>query len=299
MSVKTPEEYRERIVSLDGLPSLPSVAAEILALRREDKLSISQMLPTIEKDPPLALKILKMANSAYYARRYKIDNLKQAIITIGLNDLTYLVLSFSIIKSFIIEGDETYWINWSDFWRHSVATAHISQSLVKTWNLQLITNPYAMGLLHDVGKLVMFKLDPALFMDTIKHIEENNVSSVEAESVIFGITHEQAGQWLSEKWMMPDSIQASVAYHHDAAKCSDSDMRNLVALIQVSEILCNTYQPNIVDLSTNDSLESLGGWDILKSHLDNERPSSKTEIWNLVSDEVANIDSVLSVLHGN
>ncbi|MFQ6614672.1 MAG: hypothetical protein ACE5D1_07505, partial [Fidelibacterota bacterium] len=80
--------------------------------------------------------------------------------------------------------------------------------------------------------------------------------------------------------------------------CSDPGLRYLVALIQISENLCNTYQPNIVDLSTGDALDSLGGWDILAPHFAGERPASKTDIWNLVSDEVATIDSLLSIIQG-
>ncbi|RMF06380.1 MAG: HDOD domain-containing protein [Candidatus Neomarinimicrobiota bacterium] len=298
MSVFTPDDYRQRIQELDGLPSLPSVAAEILALRREDKLSINQMLPTIEKDPPLAMKILKMANSAFYARRYKVDNLKQAIVTIGLNDLTYLVLSFSIIKSFVIEGDETYWINWSDFWRHSVASAHVAQYLARNWRLPLHSNPYAMGLLHDVGKLVLFRLDQGRFMKTLSDIREQKLSSIEAERNHFGITHQEAGLWLSEKWMMPESIQQAMGFHHQPVACTAEGVRDLVALIQITDAVCNEYQPNLVDLALDGAMEDLQGWQILQPELENPDQTSMEEVWGMVVGELPQIDSVLALVKG-
>ncbi len=299
MNPISPDEYRQMIANLEGLPSLPSVAAEILSLRREDKLSVSQMLPTIEKDPPLALKILKMANSAFYGQHYKVDNLKQAIVTIGLNDLTYLVLSFSIIKSFVIEGDQTYWINWTDFWHHSVSAAHISRSLAKSWNLKLSSDPYAMGLLHDIGKLVLFRLDPKRFMDTVNTIRDSEESTIDIEMDHFGITHCQAGVWLAEKWMMPKSIQATIEYHHNPVDCPDSEYRELIGLVRITDQICNTHLPNIVKSNQDSPLESLQVWGLIHPDWGEGNAMTDGAIWEQVSDEIPNINSVLSIIKGN
>ncbi len=296
MTEHSQEYYHQKISTLEGLPSLPSVAAEILALKREDKLSINQMLPTIERDPPLALKLLKMANSAYYGRRYKVDSLKQAIVTIGLNDLTYLVLSFSIIKSFIMDGGQTFWIDWTQYWRHSIACAFFSQAIAKKWNLSLPANPYTMGLLHDIGKLVLFRLDQRLFMRSLEMIKKEGVSSIEAENELFGIDHTIAGKWLTETWDMPATIQAAIGYHHSPNQCPNPEFQPLVALVQITDGLCNLHQPNIVDLRSKLPIMEFDGWDILQPDLPVDEEEAADHLWSHVSGELPHIDSVLNML---
>jgi len=60
------DQLREQVLTLTKLPTLPVIAMEILQITRDDQLSIRQLLPIIEKDPPVALQVLKVANSAFY-----------------------------------------------------------------------------------------------------------------------------------------------------------------------------------------------------------------------------------------
>ena len=93
------EEYHRQVLTLVNLPTLPIIATEIIRATREDRVSVNQILPILEKDPPLAMKVLKMANSAYYGIRERVTSLRHAVVIIGLEQLTGLALSFSVIKS--------------------------------------------------------------------------------------------------------------------------------------------------------------------------------------------------------
>ncbi len=66
MKHKPQEYYKDQVYSLTNLPTLPVIAAELIRVTRKNALSVNQIIPIIERDPPLAMKVLKVANSAYY-----------------------------------------------------------------------------------------------------------------------------------------------------------------------------------------------------------------------------------------
>lgn len=229
--------YREKISSLSNLPTLPGIASEIVQATRSDDLSVNQLLPIIEKDPPLAIKVLKVANSAYYTSTEDVLTLQQAVVRIGMKELNQLAISFSILKAFSFDEQNTS-LNWKCFWEHSAACGHIAELLDKKLDLRISENPYSLGLLHDIGKLVLHRLDSNRYIEAVEHSQENNLNSLEGERDIFGITHEDAGRWIAEKWKLPKALTHSIGSHHHPSHDNEG-YRDSVALIQIADFVSN------------------------------------------------------------
>ena len=51
------------------LPSLPAVALEVVRLSKQEWVALDDLAQVISRDPALALKLLKLANSPLYLRR--------------------------------------------------------------------------------------------------------------------------------------------------------------------------------------------------------------------------------------
>jgi HD-like signal output (HDOD) protein len=169
------DEYRQKVFALINLPTLPVIATEILRIIHEDKLSVNQMLPIIERDPPLAMKILKFANSSYYGLQEKVRSLRHAMVVIGMRQLSELSMAFSVLKNFRSRRWSAN-LPWKSFWEHSAACGHIAQLLVEMLNIRVVNSPYSLGLLHDIGKLVMYRVNSwNILMPTILPLERNNV----------------------------------------------------------------------------------------------------------------------------
>ena len=232
-----PEFYEEQVHSLTNLPTLPAIATEILQIVRQDKFSAFQLCPLIEKDPPLAMKVLKMANSSYYGFRDKVESLGRAIVIIGMKELSQLVMGFSVIKAFGTSNKDT--LRWKKFWEHSAACGHVAELLNIQLSTSIPSSCYTLGLLHDVGKLTLHKIDPKNFYEALEIAHLEGCDLLEAEKNIIGVTHAQVGKWITKKWQLPEAIIYAAGYHHHPNDVQDEKYRVSTALIQLSDIITN------------------------------------------------------------
>ncbi len=262
--IKHPADfYKEKVFSLTNLPTLPVIATEILRVTREDKMSINQMLPIIEKDPPLAMKVLKIANSAYYGMRSKVKSLGHAVVVIGLQQLSNISISFSVLQNLYDDASSRH-ISWKKYWHHCIATGYVTQLLYDELGIFSKDNPYTFGLLHDIGKLVSFKIDPEKFSKALALAKLENCSHNEAEMKVIGVSHSSIGQWITEKWGMAEFLINVVAYHHYPEDIEDPKIRTACSIVQVSDIICNNIN---LDFGIKNDLsdgENCAGWKYLK-----------------------------------
>ncbi|MCF7801467.1 MAG: HDOD domain-containing protein [Candidatus Marinimicrobia bacterium] len=259
------DAYRDRIDQLQNLPTVPVIATQLLEIISEDKASVKQLLPIIEKDPSLALKILHVANSAYYGLFKNIDSLRQAVVLIGLTDLYNLVLGFSVIKSFNQQVENSKWVDWNEFWGHSVTAGSIAQLIKTEFRLPMLGNPYALGLLHDIGKLVLFQIARPEYMETLKIQEEQNRSSSDVEMEIMGIDHSLVGSWLAERWQLPESVVETMATHHKATP-EDSEYLGIVALITIADHLSHRLEKGFISHFSDVTDAVTNAWNRLCIH---------------------------------
>lgn len=260
---RTPEYYRDQVFALTSLPTLPMIATEILRASREDNLSVNQLLPIIEKDPPLAMKVLKIANSAYYGLKKDVKSVRHAIVIIGMRELSNIAISFSVIKNLSRDiGDSN--ISWKQFWKHSVACGYVAQLIVEELEIFTKTNIYTLGLLHDVGKLALYRIDPEAYFESHEFARNSQCSSFEAEQEVFGVTHSDVGMWLAEKWKMSEEVINAIGHHHHPDKVSEYSFRICTSLVQVADRVCNFRSMSFGTEYESSIPQSEEGWKFLQ-----------------------------------
>lgn len=296
MNAKKPADYyRDKVYSLTNLPTVPVIATEILKITRQDNYSVGQLLPIIEKDPPLALKILQIVNSAYYGMRYKVDSLQQAIVIIGMKELSHLVLGFSVIKIFKSNSQVDQMLEWQKLWEHSATCGHVAQLLVNMLNIQIKTSPYSLGLLHDVGKLVLFRLEPEQYLKTIQYAHENHISAREAEMEMFGVDHGQTGRWLAEKWDLPETIADTIGFHHNPELVDDPERQLYCSLIQLANLVCNLKSVKFGGDYVQSIPRDEAGWKILQDRYSDLRNLDFERFVMSIDDEFENIQKMVEL----
>ncbi len=140
--------------AMKELPVIPDVAMKIVGMAEENMdLSFGQLEDLIKLDPVLSAKILKVANSALYARQREITSLKMAISLIGFKTIKSLVLLISASNLFSKYRKTQFY---RMFWRHSLYSAFTSKRLTllsstKDWAEQL----FLTGLFHDIGQIAL------------------------------------------------------------------------------------------------------------------------------------------------
>src|SRR5579863_1023353 len=93
------QQLLNQIRKCDGLPTLPSIAVQVVELVRDPRSEIPQLARLISKDPALASKILRTANSSIYCLPRKVSKLTRALSLLGLQTVRVLVLGFSLVRN--------------------------------------------------------------------------------------------------------------------------------------------------------------------------------------------------------
>jgi HD-like signal output (HDOD) protein len=93
-----------RILSSDQLPTLPSVAARLLELRRDPNSELKDFIAALRLDPAISAKLLKLANSSHYGVRTPVATIDRAIPLLGTTVVTSMALGFYLSDAAIGTG---------------------------------------------------------------------------------------------------------------------------------------------------------------------------------------------------
>ncbi len=206
--------FLERAMHEAGeLASLPQTFAEVLRVLRDERSSADQLARVLMKDPPLTAKVLRMANSPIYGTGQKIGSMIQAIRVLGDRQVTALALSTTVY-------DMTQdWLSSLDrmrFWRHALETAIASRMIGESLGRKSTEELFLAGLLHDLGLLVLEKMEPKEFARIWNEAGKEG-GFVGMEYQLWGTTHAEIGGYLLRKWYLPEGICQPVDQHHNGA----------------------------------------------------------------------------------
>lgn len=235
--------FLESIAETQELVSLPTVATKVLSLLEKDDADVRSIAQHVESDASIAMKILRLANSPMFALRSPVSSINQAILTIGLNRVTNIVLGVSIFSKFVYLSRSSAAQFVDKFWAHSAATAAVSKAITVKLKKNFQDAEFIGGLIHDIGKLAMLQYDANSFTDVLKLIDEQDTADIEAEVKIYGATHSQAGEVIARMWKLPDSLQAIVAFHDNPGVAGDH--KGVASVVRLADILCEQWGAGI------------------------------------------------------
>jgi len=212
-SLKDPRPFR--IDRNFEIPSVPIVLTKILQLVDDNRASARQLEELILHDPSLSARILKLANSALYSFRSEVKTISHAIILLGINLVKSLTIGVSIFEAFT-KGlrDEIGCIN--QLWMHSFAVGVLAQD-IWTRRTNRSEGEFALlcGLLHDLGKVALFKKDAigyAKLFAAAKGEEDPDISTLENRQ--YGVDHAALGSMIAKHWGLPPEIGTVLRQHH-------------------------------------------------------------------------------------
>ncbi|MCK4865308.1 MAG: HDOD domain-containing protein [Gammaproteobacteria bacterium] len=203
----------ERIVTkVLKVAALPAVAMKFSEAIKDPLTSNQDLENIVSEDSALAAKVLMIANSALFNFPSKIDTISKAITIIGHKQLSELILSCSIVAMFKDIPQDV--VDMEQFWRHSISVATAARILAASRHEQNIEKYFTAGLLHDIGKLIIFIEVPKYALEIINQGKEKNELMYKVEKEVLGFDHANIGALLLKKWKLPENIVSSVYYHH-------------------------------------------------------------------------------------
>lgn len=232
---------RERLAGdLSELPVFHSVAVRIQQTLSRNDYSIDEVLRLISEDQSLSGKVLKIANSSYYAGLSKVETMKDAIIRLGAQEIANIAMLASQFESYR-SSNGTLNEKMMALWSHSFSCATGAQWLAsKAGYPDLVSRSFMGGLLHDIGKLVLLKV----MDDIIRSGESRAHLTTPLIDEILITMHEQVGYDLMRSWSLPENYALIAIQHHQA----EFDPGNiLLTVVRLANEACRKVGRDIVE----------------------------------------------------
>lgn len=235
------QEKRIRLADLmqrvDTVTPMPQILQQVMALLHDDRASAADLAKLIALDQALTARVLRLANSAHFARRERVATAKDAVVTIGFNEVRDLILARGLWEAFSkgVHGP----LRPELFWSHSVTCGVVAQLMAKETGLAPPEEAFTGGLLHDIGKLVLNRELPQQFGEAVQVTLSRGIPLIEAEFRVFGFTHADVGWELARRWRFPHSLGHVLGHHHSADLRPEREP--LTYLVAQANKLCHDY----------------------------------------------------------
>ena len=224
------------LARLHEVEALPVAAMKAISLLQNPASDLSEIARLIGHDPALAAGVLRLANSAMFGGRSRIETIDAAIARLGTRATLNLVLGSAVgpMEARPVRG---YDLPAGALWRHNVAVAIGTQALADILKINAPDYAFTAGLLVDIGKQVLGQF---LEIDGAAIAAEafgRHVSFEQAELRVLGIDHAEIGAALLTNWGLPESIVQVVRWHHEPTRCP-AEFRTVAELVHASDQIC-------------------------------------------------------------
>lgn len=195
------------------LPTLPGVIDRIISVASDAKTTTEELAEVISYDQGMTNKLLRLANSIYYAQKSKVETIKRAITVIGFDEIIGIAMGMGILSTFTEKSGMT--LDMKALWIHAIGVATVSKDLAKRTNPAIANKIFVPGLLHDMGK-VIFSI---YFKDQYRKVRQLAMEKKKplyfAENAIFKMDHAVLSALLMKRWHFPQSIMLPSRFHHN------------------------------------------------------------------------------------
>ncbi len=200
-------EIETLFADLHSLPSIPKVAQDLIQQFDSPSTSLEAVARNIEKDPVIAAKILRLANSARFRGARESASIEDAALRLGFNTLRTLVLASAVTGAFKASAN----FDLKGFWLKSFQVAGICRLLAKQAGADTET-AFTCGVMHNIGELLIQTGAPMVAAQINHAHKAGNAGRAASETLHLGFGYPEVGAELARRWQLPKSIQDAIAY---------------------------------------------------------------------------------------
>jgi HD-like signal output (HDOD) protein len=210
----TDERIKEKLEGVSAsIPSVPEIIIRVKEISEDPKSSAADLANIVLSDHHLTTRILKLANSAYYAEfSGKVGTVTQAIVLMGFRTVRNVVMSIAIHDTFT-SSKSIKDFDFKRFWTKSLGCGIIGKLLAKACRYKIPEEAFIAGFIHDIGKVVISQAFRTEYSRIEKLIEDGE-DEISTERDLIGTDHCALGYWLGRKWNMPSQLLSPIQHHH-------------------------------------------------------------------------------------
>jgi HD-like signal output (HDOD) protein len=217
-----------------SLPEIPSIVFELNEVIANPLSSAEDIAQVVHRSPSLTALLLKIVNSPFYGFPSKIDKISLAVTLIGTREISGLALGISILSQFNNIPKEI--LSMYSFLRHSLACGIISRILAAHKSLPQTEQLFVSGLLHDLGRLILYSYFPEESRSILSQARSANSLLYRQENDQLGCNHTHVAKHLLQQWKLPMVLENNVFFHHSP---SEAPQPVPATLVHVADIITN------------------------------------------------------------
>jgi HD-like signal output (HDOD) protein len=230
------KDFRERLGKRKiVLPEIPSVVFELNEVIANPMSSAADIAQVVNRSPSLTALLLKIVNSSFYGFPSKIDKVSHAVTLIGTREISGLALGISILS--IFKNIPKEMIDMYSFLKHSLACGILSRILAAQKNLSHTEQLFVSGLLHDLGRLILYLYFADESLIILSRAGKYNRLLYREEKDLLGVDHAQVGKELMEQWKLPLVLENNVLFHHMP---SEAPQTIPATIVHLADIIANS-----------------------------------------------------------
>jgi HD-like signal output (HDOD) protein len=216
---------------------LPEAVVKIKQLIDDDAASMEEIAQVINYDPAIMTQILKISNSALYKFPSKITTVSKAIQVIGTNAVYDLVLAYGVANAF--KDMPTNIVDLDRFWEQAISCSLLAKFLAEELSIKEPEKFFVCGLLHNLGELVVVRINPQVSEQCTEVSEENSPLSLQLKHL--GFSYAEVGGRLLRLWGLPEGIYKPIFKQHASVYKAETIEEQIVQL-SVALALNNVYK---------------------------------------------------------
>lgn len=223
--------------ALRDLPAMPTIVLRVLEETDKPDVEIKEVERLIASDQALAMKVLRVVNSAYYGLPRQVASINQSIVILGVQQIRNLVLSIAaagVMKPKNKAEEQAM----RRFWVHSYSAAAVAKRLGKIKNISAKEQElvFVAGLLHDIGKLFLFIHFGDTYNELVGFAIEDNVTLEKAETQYLGMSHADVAGEMARAWNLPEPLIDVIAGHETYIPAPEE--QRTLSLVQYADYCC-------------------------------------------------------------
>ncbi len=243
----------------ENLAYLPTIVLKLMEIISNPDVSVTEVVGIIKKDQGLVARVFKVANSSFYGRVKKAEQLTEAVVTLGLRGLKSFVISQAVKHVLTTSGMDD-----NTLWQHAVKVSVAAAVLAKELHRDMVEDALMGGLVHDIGKAFIVSVYPNAPALIQQKAAKEGIMYYEAERKLLGFDHATVGAMITEKWHFPPRIVSVIRYHHggEDVKNAGADSPALAQVVKLADMISNQYDV-LSQISADARLEKLGKSNVL------------------------------------
>ena len=198
-------EITQLFEQIDNVPQVPEVVRTLLSQVNDPNIDFVAIAKNVEKEQIISMKVLRLANSAFYGLPREIGSIKQALVLLGMTELKKLIVVSGLISSI----PEIPNFNIEDFWIDNFRTASYAKWIAEQANFDDSDMVFTAGLINGLGN-ILIHLGNSEAADEISYLVEEGMPLLDAERQELSFTNQEACAELCRLWQFSDDLITTV-----------------------------------------------------------------------------------------